>query len=79
MLAVVWSDDKLDGVSALYVMNCRHPEQSILYSRGNGTHGQDISFLLPYLQLPSVTTFSELSILSNYSCSRRINYIETTI
>lgn len=37
---------KLDGVSGLYVS----PDK--LYTRGNGRIGQDISYLIPYLQLP---------------------------
>lgn len=39
--------DKLDGVSALYV----HPK---LYTRGDGFNGRDISHLLPSLNLPIV-------------------------
>ena len=38
---------KLDGISALYVNNST--EGAKLYTRGNGTFGQDISHLLPYL------------------------------
>ena len=38
---------KLDGVSALYVAeNGKTPK---LYTRGNGTYGQDISPLIPHL------------------------------
>ena len=42
---------KLDGVSGLY-----YTEGGVrkLYTRGNGTHGQDISHLIPYLKLPDV-------------------------
>ena len=36
---------KLDGISALYT-------GTKLYTRGNGTIGQDISHLIPYLSLP---------------------------
>lgn len=39
--------DKLDGVSALYY-------RGVLYSRGDGRYGQDISHLLPCLRLPDV-------------------------
>lgn len=39
--------DKLDGVSALYI----HPK---LYTRGDGYNGRDISHLLPSLNLPVV-------------------------
>jgi len=42
--------DKLDGVSALYV---NKPMEKKLYTRGNGKIGQDISHLLPFLNLPS--------------------------
>ena len=38
---------KLDGVSGLYANNK-------LYTRGNGTEGQDISRLIPYLNLPTL-------------------------
>ena len=40
---------KLDGVSALYVTTGLTPK---LYTRGNGTVGQDISHLIPYFRLP---------------------------
>jgi NAD-dependent DNA ligase len=45
---------KLDGVSAMY---CRPPHShgEALYTRGDGSMGSDISFLLPHLQdLPSL-------------------------
>ncbi len=38
---------KLDGISALYSTN-----PCYLYTRGNGKIGQDISYLIPYLNLP---------------------------
>ena len=38
---------KADGISVLYDM-----ENKKLYSRGNGTYGQDLSFMIPYLRLP---------------------------
>jgi DNA ligase (NAD+) len=41
--------DKLDGVSALYINNSTEKK---LYTRGNGKIGQDISSLLPFLNLP---------------------------
>ena len=37
---------KLDGISALYV---DEDGKQKLYTRGNGTHGQDISHLIPFL------------------------------
>ena len=40
---------KLDGVSGLYSTEGDIPK---LYTRGNGTTGQDISHLIPYLKLP---------------------------
>jgi len=41
---------KLDGISALYSSNPLY-----LYTRGNGSIGQNISHLIPYLQLPKTT------------------------
>ena len=40
---------KLDGVSGLYTTEGAIPK---LYTRGNGTVGQDISYLIPHLKLP---------------------------
>jgi NAD-dependent DNA ligase len=40
---------KLDGVSGLYTTEGPSPK---LYTRGDGTVGQDISHLIPYLRLP---------------------------
>jgi len=40
---------KLDGVSGLYSTEQGTPK---LYTRGNGTVGQDVSHLLPFLNLP---------------------------
>ena len=37
---------KLDGISVLY-------SGSKLYTRGKATHGMDISYMIPYLELPS--------------------------
>ncbi len=42
---------KLDGVSGLYSTEGTVPK---LYTRGNGTIGQDISHLLPYLKIPAL-------------------------
>lgn len=42
---------KLDGVSGLYM--CKN-DKAHLYTRGNGSVGQDISFLIPYLNLPYI-------------------------
>ena len=40
---------KLDGVSGLYTTEGPVPK---MYTRGNGTVGQDISYLIPHMQLP---------------------------
>jgi NAD-dependent DNA ligase len=40
---------KLDGVSGLY---CTEQGKARLYTRGDGKFGQDISHLIPYLNLP---------------------------
>ena len=42
---------KLDGVSGLYTTEGDKPK---LYTRGNGEIGQDISHLIPYLNLPKI-------------------------
>ena len=63
---------KLDGVSGLY-----SNESGIqkLYTRGNGTVGQDISHFIPFLNLPNINTItvrgefiiSKDDFLDNYS------------
>ena len=40
--------DKLDGISALYM---KSGNKRTLYTRGDGTVGQDISHMIPYIQL----------------------------
>ncbi len=42
--------EKLDGVSALLMLS----GEPKLYTRGNGSHGQDISHLIPHLELKSI-------------------------
>lgn len=42
---------KLDGVSGLYITE---NQISKLYTRGDGIIGQDISHIIPYLQLPKI-------------------------
>ena len=42
---------KLDGVSGLYTTEILDSEPK-LYTRGNGKYGQDVSHLIPYLNLP---------------------------
>ena len=39
--------DKLDGISCLFTQN---KDKTILYSRGNGTEGQNISHIVPYIK-----------------------------
>ena len=43
---------KLDGISALYVQN--QDGSKGLYTRGEATKGMDISYLIPYLRLPTM-------------------------
>lgn len=46
---------KLDGVSGMYSTESGVPK---LYTRGNGRVGQDITHLIPYLNLPSVNNIT---------------------
>ena len=55
---------KLDGVSGLYVIK---DGEKHLYTRGNGRIGQDISHLIPYLQLPNVGNFGDTKVEDNDS------------
>ena len=43
--------EKLDGVSALLTFNMNEPNTIILYTRGDGKIGQNISYLIPLLDL----------------------------
>ena len=43
--------EKLDGVSALLSFNFEKPNTIMLYTRGNGKIGQNISYLIPQLHL----------------------------
>jgi len=43
--------DKLDGISAMLVAT---PSSRTLYTRGDGTMGQNISNMIPYLNLPEL-------------------------
>ena len=43
---------KLDGVSGMYSTEGDQPK---LYTRGNGIMGQDVSHMIPYLELPKET------------------------
>jgi DNA ligase (NAD+) len=40
--------EKLDGISAMYIV-----DENKLYTRGNGTNGSDISFVLSYISIPA--------------------------
>ena len=42
--------DKADGVSILLVYEAGKPTKA--YTRGNGTYGQDISYLVPHMKIP---------------------------
>lgn len=42
---------KLDGVSGMYVLEKGKPPQ--LYTRGDGTYGQNVSHLIPHMKLPT--------------------------
>lgn len=42
--------DKLDGVSAMYIVSIEDTPK--LYTRGNGSIGSDISHLIPYINTP---------------------------
>lgn len=46
---------KLDGVSGMYVLT-GSKQSAKLYTRGDGTHGQDVSHIIPYLRLPTSGT-----------------------
>lgn len=43
--------DKLDGISALYV---KKDGKRVLYTRGDGTIGQDITHMIPYIQIGDI-------------------------
>jgi len=45
--------DKIDGVSILIVYT---PKEIKAFTRGDGTYGQDISFLVPHLGIPTLKT-----------------------
>ena len=42
---------KMDGVSGMYVVDSTGAAK--LYTRGDGTYGQDVSHLIPYMKLPT--------------------------
>jgi len=45
---------KMDGISVLYYSEDKYKDSPQLYTRGNGKKGQDITYLLPYLNLPVI-------------------------
>ena len=47
--------EKLDGVSALLSFNFDEPNTIMLYTRGDGKNGQNISYLIPLLDLNNDT------------------------
>jgi NAD-dependent DNA ligase len=57
---------KLDGVSGLYICSNGHK----LYTRGNGCVGQDISHLIPKLNLPNIP--EGMAVRGEFVLSKRI-------
>jgi NAD-dependent DNA ligase len=64
---------KLDGNSGLFYFNKKDKEMK-LYTRGDGTIGQDISYLLPYIRLFKSPKTKEF-IMKNFQDSRLVNNI----
>ena len=62
--------NKLDGLSCLLELKNNNIK---LYTRGNGKYGQDISSLLPYLNLPSLDGKDDLLIRGELVISKK-NY-----
>jgi DNA ligase (NAD+) len=60
---------KLDGISGLYV--CENGTQK-LYTRGDGTYGQDITYLIPYLKLPSCASDQSVVIRGELIMSKEV-------
>ena len=58
---------KLDGVSGLYSTEGKEPK---LFTRGNGTVGQDVSHLIPFLKLP--TSVSGIVIRGEFIISKKL-------
>jgi DNA ligase (NAD+) len=59
---------KLDGVSGLYFSDQKSKAQ--LFTRGNGTVGQDVSHLIPYLNLPNCN--SSIAIRGEFIMSKQV-------
>ena len=49
--------EKLDGISALYDI-----KNNKMYTRGNGTYGSDISYVLPYISMPDIANTANITI-----------------
>lgn len=65
--------DKLDGISGMYY--CKAGESPRLYTRGNGSVGQDISHLLPYIQgVPRIENCSGDLVIRGELIVRRVDY-----
>jgi len=63
---------KLDGVSGMYVLKAGE-KKAKLYTRGDGTYGQDVSHLIPYLPLPtSYEQHEELTIRGEFIISKEV-------
>lgn len=60
---------KLDGVSGLY---CFEHGSEKLFTRGNGTVGQDVSHLIPYLKLPTKINNETLVIRGEFIMSKQL-------
>ena len=63
-------EDKLDGVSGLLIY---YPGGEVkLFTRGNGTHGVDISNLIPYFKLPELDLDYELAIRGEIIMQKKV-------
>ena len=70
---------KLDGISGLY--DTRNGQRK-LYTRGNGREGQDISHLLPYLNIPDIENIvvrGEFIIKKEYKIEKARNVVSGII
>jgi len=61
---------KLDGVSGLYVLENDGTEK--LFTRGDGNYGQDISHMIPYLNLPKLQENTRTIIRGEFIISKNI-------
>jgi DNA ligase (NAD+) len=62
---------KLDGVSGLYCLE-EGSNTPKLFTRGNGTVGQDVSHLIPYLKLPTKTNNTFLALRGEFIMSKQV-------